>query len=1366
MPLSRKSLTLIPAYAVALVGIASFALAAPPPQTKAGQPLPGLTANQAFQFEEGREYYSTPLTVARGLGPAFNQSSCASCHDNPIGGWGTTTVTHFGNLVGSNFDYLEALGGPVMQQQAISPSCREFLPSPSIANHVRTRVTPSVLAFGLVEAIADSSIIALEDPNDSNGDGISGRAHRVQPLETPTGPLRVGRFGWKAQIATVLSFSGDAARTEMGLTNRVVAQETAPNGDTNLLASCDTVQEIEDQEDSQGVTFVDAVTAFQRYLAPPPQSPRSGMTGEAIFNQISCVKCHVRAFTTPNDPALESALRDKTIPVYSDFLLHDMGALGDGIPDGQALGAEMKTPPLWNLRTRPAMLHDGSVSSGSFTAMVTAAINAHAGEAAASRAAFFALSAPQQAQVIAFLDSLGKDDYDVDGDRLITRQDFSQIILNSFDSNVTADEAWAVADLNQNHLLDFDEVDQLRVMLGIASDCNQNGVADWTEIASGAVLDEDTDGIPDECDQSVCTRKAIRVTGTGGAIPDNSATGLTKTLVIPALPGNPTIHSMRVTLNINHTWLNDLTITLKRGTDAAILLHTGCGGSNDLLGKYLLVDTAWEGAPASLQLVCQGARIDQGGSNPDTRFRIEAGSYRPAQGTEATGFASMRGQPLAATWTLKIVDESSHAGDTPGGTLVGWSIEARYNDPIPTDCDGFGGADCLQIANDSSLDCDQNGTIDSCESMSGDCDSNGIIDRCQIFLGTDFDCNANGNLDACDLVGSAVRDCDANGTPDTCDIDGGASDIDADGVLDSCEQAFGDLNLDGIISGADLALVLTAWGTSGAADFDGNGSVDGADLSFILSRWRESPPWVGPTIASVTPTSGTTAGGTAITITGTALAGASSVTVGGVAATSVVVVSSTSITAVTPAGAAGAKNVAVTTAAGTSTLKSGFTYVVPTPAPTVSSVSPTSGSTSGGTAIMITGTNLTGASSVTVGGVAATSVVVVSSTSITAVTPAGTAGAKTIAVTTAGGTASLTNGFTYVVPAPTVSSVSPTSGSTLGGTAITITGTNLTGASSVTVGGVAATSVVVVSSTSITAVTPAGTAGAKTVAVTTAGGTANLTNGFTYVVPSIWYTVIEQYVDAAVVTNVAMRNAITASGLPWRVRDNGTNIEMLLVPQGTFTMGCTASNQYACGANENPTHSVTLTQAFYLGRYEVTQGQWLARMGSNPSSFQGASYPDAPNRPVEQVTWNTIQSYLSATGMRLPSEAEWEYACRAGTTTAFNNGSSDDATVGTIAWYSSNSGNQTHAVGGKAANALGLYDMSGNVWELVNDWYGSTYYSVSPSTNPLGPVSGPYRVLRDGSWGDGTGGVRSSCRTFTAPATSSDHVGFRVARAP
>jgi formylglycine-generating enzyme required for sulfatase activity len=223
---------------------------------------------------------------------------------------------------------------------------------------------------------------------------------------------------------------------------------------------------------------------------------------------------------------------------------------------------------------------------------------------------------------------------------------------------------------------------------------------------------------------------------------------------------------------------------------------------------------------------------------------------------------------------------------------------------------------------------------------------------------------------------------------------------------------------------------------------------------------------------------------------------------------------------------------------------------------------------------------------------------------------------------------------------------------------------------------------------------------------------------------------------------------------------------MLLVPPGIFTMGCTPSNQDGCTGDENPTHSVTLTQAFYLSRYEVTQSQWVAKMGSNPSAFQGVNYPDAANRPVERVSWNTIQGYLSVTGMRLPSEAEWEYACRAGTTTAFNNGSSDDATVGTIAWYSSNSDSQTHAVGSKAANALGLHDMSGNVWEWVNDWYGSNYYSVSPSTNPLGSVSGSSRVWRGGSWYTDAYYVRSSKRYSYAPGSSVNNVGFRVARAP
>ncbi|MEN9641776.1 MAG: hypothetical protein RIR77_965 [Planctomycetota bacterium] len=268
-------------------------------------------------------------------------------------------------------------------------------------------------------------------------------------------------------------------------------------------------------------------------------------------------------------------------------------------------------------------------------------------------------------------------------------------------------------------------------------------------------------------------------------------------------------------------------------------------------------------------------------------------------------------------------------------------------------------------------------------------------------------------------------------------------------------------------------------------------------------------------------------------------------------------------------------------------------------------------------------------------------------------------------------------------------------------------------------------------------------------------------------VPS-WATLVEATPDPAVVTDATLRAAISASGLAWRVRDNGTNIEMSVVPSGTFTMGCSASTQYGCESSESPTHQVTLTQAVYMGRYEVTQAQWTATMTSNPSYFAGQ--PDSANRPVEQVSWNTIQGYLSATGMRLPSEAEWEYAYRAGTTTAFHsmpgypNGTNDDNQVGTIAWYGSNSGSQTHAVGGKAANALGLHDMAGNVKEWVNDWIEG--YSSGAQTNPLGPVSGSFRVFRGGSWGNVTGNVRSSDRGGNSPDEPNYRIGFRVARNP
>ncbi len=341
---------------------------------------------------------------------------------------------------------------------------------------------------------------------------------------------------------------------------------------------------------------------------------------------------------------------------------------------------------------------------------------------------------------------------------------------------------------------------------------------------------------------------------------------------------------------------------------------------------------------------------------------------------------------------------------------------------------------------------------------------------------------------------------------------------------------------------------------------------------------------------------------------------------------------------------------------------------------------------------------------------------------------------------------------------PSVTSVSPSYGQTEGGTTITITGTALSYARRVTIGGIAATNLVVVSDSTVTAVTPAGVEGSANIVVTTVGGsTASLSGAFTYV----WFTVLEQSPSASVVTDATLRAAIAATGKPWRVRDNGTGIEMVLIPPGTFTMGCTASDRTACDANESPNHQVTLTNAFYMSRTEVTQATWMAKMGSNPSYYTGDT-----NRPVERVNWYAIQAFCSATKLRLPTEAEWEYAYRAGTSTAFHgwsanpNGTNDASLLGTIAWCDYG---MTKPVAGKAANGFGLYDMAGNVWEWCADWYGN--YLGEAQANPLGPASGEYRVLR-GGWVSDPGSCRASRRIPGVQADGTNGTGFRVVRAP
>ncbi|WP_353063325.1 IPT/TIG domain-containing protein [Tunturibacter psychrotolerans] len=293
---------------------------------------------------------------------------------------------------------------------------------------------------------------------------------------------------------------------------------------------------------------------------------------------------------------------------------------------------------------------------------------------------------------------------------------------------------------------------------------------------------------------------------------------------------------------------------------------------------------------------------------------------------------------------------------------------------------------------------------------------------------------------------------------------------------------------------AEDKIVTTAGSNSATATLSGSGP-----WVMQMVTFSATPSGPAPTVSSVTPNSGSTAGGTAVTITGTNFVAGATVTFGSTAGTSVVVVNSTTITATAPAASAGAATVTVTNSGGQSgSLASAFTYIAP---PTVTSVSPNGGPLAGGTAVTITGTNFAAGATVTFGGTAATSVTVVNTTTITATTPAGSAGAVTVTVTNSNGlSGNLASAFTFA-PAPTVTSVSPNTGSTAGGTAVTITGTNFAAGATVTFASTAATSVVVVNTTTITATTPTGSAGAVTVTVTNPGNqSGSLTTAFTYVV--------------------------------------------------------------------------------------------------------------------------------------------------------------------------------------------------------------------------------------------------------------------------
>lgn len=226
---------------------------------------------------------------------------------------------------------------------------------------------------------------------------------------------------------------------------------------------------------------------------------------------------------------------------------------------------------------------------------------------------------------------------------------------------------------------------------------------------------------------------------------------------------------------------------------------------------------------------------------------------------------------------------------------------------------------------------------------------------------------------------------------------------------------------------------------------------------------------------------------------------------------------------------------------------------------------------------------------------------------------------------------------------------------------------------------------------------------------------------------------------------------------------NSIGMEFVLIPAGSFLMGGNVNHEKPDG-DELPQHRVTISKPFYMGKYEVTQEQWTAIMGNNPSEAI------SPTQPVEQVSWDEVQEFIEQLNAReggkkyrLPTEAEWEYAARAGSTTKYFFGN-DETQLGQYAWYARNSAEKVHPVGLLKPNPWGLYDIYGNVWEWVQDWYDENYYARSPDTDPQGPSTGIGRVIRGGSAGFDARICRSANRGRDAPNNGFIDLGFRLIR--
>ncbi|PYJ79320.1 MAG: hypothetical protein DME22_25600 [Verrucomicrobia bacterium] len=368
-----------------------------PKQPNLGEPLADLSRAERAQFEAGKKVFQRVFTPQDGLGPLFNANSCAQCHEDPVvGGVGDEIEIHATRFVAPNScDPLFDQGGPVIQQNATpllqaKGIMKEQIPPGATAQARRS--TPPLFGFGLVDAIPEAAILSHERRHGAKGDGIAGHASR-------TIDGRVGRFGRKAAVAALLDFNAGAFPQEMGVTTPLSPVEETING-TPVPPDTDPAPDPEIT-----VEDIEKVTAFTRFLAPPPGQILTNHTdqhlarrGRKLFVHLNCAVCHRPKMNT--GPSTSKALHRKTVALYSDLMVHDMGSALADICLEQAHPSEFRTEMLMGLRFRGQFLHDGSAKT------VQEAIERHDGEARNSRDRFKALKEKDKQALLKFLETI------------------------------------------------------------------------------------------------------------------------------------------------------------------------------------------------------------------------------------------------------------------------------------------------------------------------------------------------------------------------------------------------------------------------------------------------------------------------------------------------------------------------------------------------------------------------------------------------------------------------------------------------------------------------------------------------------------------------------------------------------------------------------------------------------------------------------------------------------------------------------------------------------------------------------------------------------------------------------------------------